>query len=94
MKLLRSLGRYPLLCALLLMGCDSSKPSQPIDKAGSFEIALPLPKIVVEQISWVEYLVVADGDSLRGNLNIGEDGARFDTRRVGGPRSIAALERL
>ncbi|MFT5085761.1 MAG: hypothetical protein ACI8PG_000108, partial [Planctomycetota bacterium] len=93
MALLCRMGLYPLMCFLLLMGCDRSKPSQSINKAGSFEIALPLPKIVVEQVSWVEYLVVADGDSLRGNLNIGEDGvARGSIRGISaGPARLLRL---
>ncbi|MGB0604875.1 MAG: hypothetical protein ACPGRY_07965, partial [Candidatus Latescibacterota bacterium] len=69
----RIFGLLILFAVALVAGCDRERPLQPIEEHGQVAIALPLPKIVVDRIAWVEYLVVADSDSLRGHLAIGED---------------------
>ncbi|HIL08273.1 MAG TPA: hypothetical protein EYG11_06185, partial [Candidatus Latescibacteria bacterium] len=87
------LGVCILWLALAAAGCDRPIPSRSVAAEGRFEIAIPLPKIVVEHVSWVEYLVVADGDTLRGNLTIGND----DIARgsiTGIPAGSARLVRL
>ena len=83
-----------LLClAFLIWGCDRDRPSRSAVSEGRFEIAMPLPKIAVEKIAWVEYMVVADGDTLKGNLNIGDDDVARGS--IGGvPAGPARLVRL
>ena len=58
---------------LAVLSCDRPGPSRSLAPEGSVEIALPLRKVVREHVAGGEYLIVADGDSLHGNLKVGDD---------------------
>jgi formylglycine-generating enzyme required for sulfatase activity len=71
-----------ILVALALSGCgrDKSTVSEPVviadneGESASFTIALRIPKVAIENVSRVEYVISAsDIDTLRGDLTIGAD---------------------
>ncbi|MEW6753102.1 MAG: hypothetical protein AB1505_19305, partial [Candidatus Latescibacterota bacterium] len=87
-RLHRPPDRQPIWGAVLLAlcllaglpaGCGVERAAGPETRTGSVQIALPLPKTSALRVAWVEYLVAAGPDTLRGNLQIGEDGVARGT---------------